>query len=76
MYRLLFSMTSQTYFFHPQQYMYLNQLQWARWAAVDEIRKTETDREVTMRPVTPPSDDAAKAVPVTPKAAGLARLAA
>ncbi|KAG9014961.1 cell division control protein 14 [Tulasnella sp. JGI-2019a] len=41
-----------------QQYMYTRQLEWAKWAAVDEYRRTEeADRAVTRLGATTPPDD-------------------
>lgn len=52
-----------------QQYMYLKQLEWAKWAAVDEMKKTQeaavaaaatevavTVRQTVVTPATPPAD--------------------
>ncbi|KAG8865267.1 hypothetical protein FRB96_000157 [Tulasnella sp. 330] len=61
-----------------QQYMYTRQLEWAKWAAVDEYRRTEeADRPVTrLGAITPPDDvdelaivpAARPTTPSTPKA--------
>ncbi|TFK73025.1 phosphatases II [Pluteus cervinus] len=43
-----------------QQYMYLKQLEWAKWAAVDEVRRAQATTAAVARPlvtpVTPPAD--------------------
>lgn len=43
-----------------QQYMYLKQLEWAKWAAVDEMRKIQVDTAVVtttlVTPATPPAE--------------------
>ncbi len=43
-----------------QQYMYLKQLEWAKWAAVDEVRNAQAATAAIARPlvtpVTPPAD--------------------
>ncbi|TCD71273.1 cell division control protein 14 [Steccherinum ochraceum] len=44
-----------------QQYMYLKQLEWAKWAVADEMRKAQREHTVTVTttvvaPVTPPAD--------------------
>ncbi|KAH8106177.1 tyrosine protein phosphatase [Cristinia sonorae] len=41
-----------------QQYMYLKQLEWAKWAVADGLRKTQKEQTVTtvVVPVTPPAD--------------------
>ena len=43
-----------------QQYLYLKQLEWVKWAAVDELRKTQTSNPVAsvplVTPVTPPAE--------------------
>ncbi|KAJ3490286.1 hypothetical protein NLI96_g1535 [Meripilus lineatus] len=43
-----------------QQYMYLKQLEWAKWAAVDEVRKAQKEAMASARPVvtpvTPPAE--------------------
>ncbi|KDQ14234.1 hypothetical protein BOTBODRAFT_33022 [Botryobasidium botryosum FD-172 SS1] len=55
-----------------QQYMYLRQTDWVKWAAVDECRRTSASETApAIRPVTPPSDTsdnalATAAVPSTP----------
>jgi cell division cycle 14 len=55
-----------------QQYMYLKQLEWAKWAAVDEIRKNQSSNPVAsiplVTPVTPPAeiDDEIDAMQTTP----------
>jgi len=55
-----------------QQYMYLKQLEWAKWAAVDEMRKTQASNPVAsipvVTPVTPPAetDDEVDAMQTTP----------
>ena len=58
-----------------QQYMYLKQLEWAKWAAIDEYKKTVVVKDPTplatgtvATPVTPPaeSDDEMEHRPVTP----------
>ena len=55
-----------------QQYMYLKQLEWAKWAAVDEMRKTQVSNPVAsipvVTPVTPPAetDDEVYAMQTTP----------
>ena len=55
-----------------QQYMYLKQLEWAKWAAVDEIRKTQTSNPAAsiplVTPVTPPAeiDDEVDVMQMTP----------
>jgi cell division cycle 14 len=44
-----------------QQYMYSKQLEWAKWAAVDEIKKLQTppaiDSTTIVAPATPPAED-------------------
>ena len=55
-----------------QQYLYLKQLEWAKWAAVDEMRKTQTSNSAAsiplVTPVTPPAetDDEVDAMQTTP----------
>jgi cell division cycle 14 len=55
-----------------QQYLYLKQLEWAKWAAVDEMRKTQTSNTIAsiplVTPVTPPAetDDEVDVMQVTP----------
>lgn len=55
-----------------QQYLYLKQLEWAKWAAVDEMRKAQTPNPVAsiplVTPVTPPAetDDEVDAMQTTP----------
>lgn len=55
-----------------QQYMYLKQLEWAKWAAVDEIRKVQATSIVTstavVTPATPPAetDEEAEVMQTTP----------
>jgi cell division cycle 14 len=55
-----------------QQYLYLKQLEWAKWAAVDEMRKTQTSNAAALiplvTPVTPPAetDDEVDAMQTTP----------
>ena len=44
-----------------QQYMYLKQLEWAKWAVADEIRKNQREQTITVTttvvaPVTPPAE--------------------
>lgn len=46
-----------------QQYMYLKQLEWAKWAVADEMRKLQSQQQQTVTvtttvvaPVTPPAD--------------------
>ncbi|THH33724.1 hypothetical protein EUX98_g437 [Antrodiella citrinella] len=44
-----------------QQYMYLKQLEWAKWAVADEMRKTQREQAIALTttviaPVTPPAD--------------------
>lgn len=44
-----------------QQYLYLKQLEWIKWAAVDEVKRTQDAtvaklRTTTATPVTPPGD--------------------
>ncbi|EKM59647.1 uncharacterized protein PHACADRAFT_114681 [Phanerochaete carnosa HHB-10118-sp] len=45
-----------------QQYMYLKQLEWAKWAAVDEMKRTEAAttavalRQTVVTPATPPAE--------------------
>lgn len=46
-----------------QQYMYLKQMEWAKWAAVDEMRRVEAQAAAAIAaasvitPATPPADD-------------------
>ena len=55
-----------------QQYLYLKQLEWAKWAAVDEMRKVQTSNSAAsiplVTPVTPPAetDDEVDAMQTTP----------
>lgn len=55
-----------------QQYLYLKQLEWAKWAAVDEMRKSQTSNPAALiplvTPVTPPAeiDDEVDAMQTTP----------
>lgn len=55
-----------------QQYLYLKQLEWAKWAAVDEMRKAQTSNPAAaiplVTPVTPPAetDDEVDAMQTTP----------
>ena len=55
-----------------QQYLYLKQLEWAKWAAVDEMRKGQTSNPAAsiplVTPVTPPAetDDEVDAMQTTP----------
>ncbi|KAF8516643.1 protein-tyrosine phosphatase-like protein [Gautieria morchelliformis] len=53
-----------------QQYMYLKQLEWSKWAAVDELqRSTSAAEPVVVAPVTPPREPlelSATVTPVTP----------
>lgn len=55
-----------------QQYMYLKQLEWAKWAAVDEFRKAQATCAVPsaapVAPVTPPAetDEEMDAIQTTP----------
>lgn len=55
-----------------QQYMYLKQLEWSKWAAVDEIQRTQASAsatEVVSAPVTPPREPmelSSTIPPVTP----------
>ncbi|CAE6445627.1 unnamed protein product [Rhizoctonia solani] len=39
-----------------QQFMYMKQLEWAKWAAIDEIRRTEAQRTEVPTPRTPPEE--------------------
>ncbi|KAF8450338.1 protein-tyrosine phosphatase-like protein [Boletus edulis BED1] len=43
-----------------QQYMYLKQLEWAKWAAIDEMRRSQTAAAtaavLVVTPVTPPAE--------------------
>ncbi|EJU05995.1 hypothetical protein DACRYDRAFT_97638 [Dacryopinax primogenitus] len=47
-----------------QQYMYLKQLDWSRWAAYDEVAKARASSASETRPVTPPEMD--KPLPLAP----------
>ncbi|KAI0316366.1 protein-tyrosine phosphatase-like protein [Amylostereum chailletii] len=51
-----------------QQFMYCKQLEWAKWAAVDEMRRTQPDSAVAITtvvaPVTPPADVDEERVPM------------
>jgi cell division cycle 14 len=40
-----------------QQYMYLKQLEWVKWAAVDELKKQEVENKARMTPapIVPPN---------------------
>jgi cell division cycle 14 len=56
-----------------QQYMYLKQLEWVKWAAADEVRKLQTpttDAAPLVTPATPPAEsddaDAMEDVQLTP----------
>ena len=55
-----------------QQYLYLKQLEWAKWAAVDEIRRAQTSNPAAsiplVTPVTPPAetDDEVDPMQTTP----------
>jgi cell division cycle 14 len=55
-----------------QQYLYLKQLEWAKWAAVDEMRRVQTSNSAAsiplVTPVTPPAetDDEVDAMQTTP----------
>ncbi|TFK43279.1 phosphatases II [Crucibulum laeve] len=55
-----------------QQYMYLKQLEWAKWAAVDEIRKAQNASAIAsstlVTPATPPAetDEEVEAMQTTP----------
>ena len=49
-----------------QQYMYLKQLEWAKWAAVDEMKKLQAQQIAALTaaaaakvvaPATPPAED-------------------
>ncbi|KAG8733764.1 cell division control protein 14, partial [Ceratobasidium sp. 428] len=40
-----------------QQFMYMKQLEWAKWAAVDEIRRAEAERVGVPTPRTPPAEE-------------------
>ncbi|KAJ8086178.1 cell division control protein 14 [Marasmius tenuissimus] len=60
-----------------QQYMYLKQLEWAKWAAFDEVRKQQaamvaaaTPAPALVTPATPPADtdEDLPALPTTPTA--------
>ncbi|KEP53697.1 tyrosine-phosphatase [Rhizoctonia solani 123E] len=39
-----------------QQFMYMKQLEWAKWAAIDEIRRAEAQRTEVPTPRTPPEE--------------------
>ncbi|KAJ1308339.1 hypothetical protein OPQ81_004049 [Rhizoctonia solani] len=39
-----------------QQFMYMKQLEWAKWAAIDEIRRAEAQRVEVLTPRTPPEE--------------------
>ncbi|KAF9222060.1 phosphatases II [Gyrodon lividus] len=39
-----------------QQYMYLKQLEWAKWAAIDEMRRVQTAAAPVVTPATPPAE--------------------
>lgn len=55
-----------------QQYMYLKQLEWAKWSAVDEMRKVQTANAIAsatlVTPATPPAetDEDVDAMQTTP----------
>ncbi|KAG9079621.1 cell division control protein 14 [Ceratobasidium sp. UAMH 11750] len=40
-----------------QQFMYMKQLEWSKWAAVDEIRRAEAERVGVPTPRTPPAEE-------------------
>ncbi|KAH7888026.1 tyrosine protein phosphatase [Phlebopus sp. FC_14] len=39
-----------------QQYMYLKQLEWVKWAAIDEMRRAQTAAAPVVTPATPPAE--------------------
>ncbi|KAF8665767.1 hypothetical protein AX16_000215 [Volvariella volvacea WC 439] len=56
-----------------QQYMYLKQLEWAKWAAADEVKKQTTvsvSPQPVVTPATPPADTDDEMRPATPPAPG------
>ncbi|KAF8165083.1 phosphatases II [Crassisporium funariophilum] len=61
-----------------QQYMYLKQLEWAKWAAVDEMRKAQAATSVAstslVTPATPPAetDEDVDEMQTTPKQPNIA----
>ncbi|KAF8897196.1 protein-tyrosine phosphatase-like protein [Infundibulicybe gibba] len=60
-----------------QQYMYLKQLEWAKWAAVDEMRKQSTAPALStalVTPATPPAETDDEMAPVQTTPTGSAPL--
>jgi cell division cycle 14 len=51
-----------------QQYMYLKQLEWVKWAAIDELRKQEAETKARMTPA--PTAPPKLVTPATPPAEG------
>ena len=51
-----------------QQFMYVKQLEWVKWAAADEMRRTQTATAIAaaaiVAPVTPPAETDAENVPM------------
>jgi len=64
-----------------QQYMYLKQLEWAKWAAIDELRRSQAAAAAAavpvVTPVTPPAEqdeDMGESGRVTPPANGVSSI--
>lgn len=45
-----------TNYYLSKQFMYMKQLEWAKWAAIDEIRRVEAQRVEVPTPRTPPEE--------------------